>query len=142
MRRRFWAAATMMALLTAAKAPISLDEAGPKPVNYDKTARSWLEDNLRDFDSAKIEETRAPRRGYHTYLVGFVHKNSRPAWYVCYRVNAKNAYGGYAGWVTYMFAFQGEELLGAQSSESIDPTLTKAVANECGLDADGAASAS
>lgn len=80
--------------------------AGAAPSDYQAVVKAWLENNLKDPDSAKIEEVRGPRVGAQLVDRGFLgHLWGDPAWWVCYKVNARNSYGGYTGYHRYLFGF-------------------------------------
>jgi hypothetical protein len=93
--------------------------AGATPSDYDIKIKAFLNDTLKDPESAKIEELRGPRVGAHLVDRGFLgHLWGEPAWWVCYKVNAKNSYGGYVGYHKYMFAFINGRIAGYRESPS------------------------
>lgn len=101
------------------KAFPDLAAAGESPADYDRQVRAYFEENLKDPSSAIVKEARAPRRAAHRLDGGFRGRLwSDPAWWVCYKVNAKNSYGGYVGNHLYMFAFVNGQIAGAQDSPS------------------------
>ena len=109
---------------------------GPYPGAYDMIVRDYLAENLKDPASAIIEETRGPREGYYRPsagafgLLGFSFQNYG-TWRVCYRINAKNSYGGYTGKELYAFYIQNGRIV----DEEVD---NAAASRECALPADPA----
>lgn len=75
--------------------PQTLQDAGPPPADPMAVVKGVLKYRLRDFDSAKIEMDRAPRRV--VMASGFMSQGGA-GWELCPNVNAKNAYGGYVGY--------------------------------------------
>jgi hypothetical protein len=72
----------------------------------------WLRENLRDFDSAKVEP-------FAQYTIGTWKKQI--ATFQCYRVNAKNAYGGFTGWKTYLFVKNVSAIIEVRTSPYLNP---------------------
>lgn len=105
-------------LLTACAIPpetapmeISMDtirsaDYGTYPNDYEQQIRQYLNDTLLDPDSAKIRIT-PPRKVFKIYETD--DQPSKPKYYPCYlvcaEVNAKNTFGGYAGWQTQRYRF-------------------------------------
>lgn len=83
-------------------------EYGPKPSEPEKGINSYFHDTLKDPDSAKIEMGNLRREywGYHgawfRWSNGFIHHG----WAMPVRVNAKNSYGAYEGFKSYLFLFE------------------------------------
>lgn len=75
--------------------PQTLQDAGPPPADPMAVVRGVLKYRLRDFDSAKIELDRAPRR---VVMGSWLEHPGGAGWELCPNVNAKNAYGGYTGY--------------------------------------------
>lgn len=88
-------AAALVAVTTSGCAtPPSSENAGPEPLNYREVARSYLRTSLIDPYSVRDLQIAPPRVG-QVYVEGtFKHANG---WAVCYRANAKNRMGAYAG---------------------------------------------
>lgn len=108
-----------MAVSAGAKQPIVPSPllAGPLPTDYKAKIKAWLDDTLKDPMSAQVEEVRGPRVGAHLHNRDFGGaKYGQPAWWVCYKVNAKNSYGAYTGNRLYMFAFVYGSIAGEFSS--------------------------
>ena len=94
---------------------------GAYPSNYQSSVRQHLQRNLLDYDSAKIEFYMKPVKVFYTTTLAFdgflsAFKSSHegenwagfPVYLACVNVNAKNTYGGYTGWQTYEYYFQGD----------------------------------
>ena len=94
---------------------------GAYPSNYQSSVRQHLQRNLLDYDSAKIEFYMKPVKVFYTTALSFdgfhsafksSHKGKGwsgfPVYFACVNVNAKNTYGGYTGWQTYEYYFQGD----------------------------------
>lgn len=66
-----------------------------------------LRNILRDYDSARIEPILEPRPIEWKVRCGLLQRGCKSetfdATMHCYRINGKNAYGGYTGWVYYWF---------------------------------------
>lgn len=75
--------------------PQTLQDAGPPPSDQMAAVRDVLKYRLRDFDSAKIELDRAPRR---VVMPTWLEHPGGAGWELCPNVNAKNVYGGYVGY--------------------------------------------
>tara|TARA_R110000824_G_scaffold63944_2_gene167547 strand:- start:2710 stop:3108 length:399 start_codon:yes stop_codon:yes gene_type:complete len=86
-----------------------------KPLYSETTVRGYLKDLLKDPDSMKAFEISEPRLGkyYGGMFNGF---KTVPSWYVCYGYNAKNSYGGYAGFKSYVAFFEGEMIIPAPNN--------------------------
>ena len=87
---------------------------GSYPRNYQRQIRQYLNDTLLDPDSAKIR-IGTPHKVFQIYNPL---KNTYPPktprelktneyYVVCAEVNAKNTFGGYAGWQTKIYRFVG-----------------------------------
>ena len=79
---------------------------GVYPNDYEQQIRQYLNDTLLDPDSAKIRIT-PPRKVFKIYETD--DRPSQPKYYPCYlvcaEVNAKNTFGGYAGWQPQRYRF-------------------------------------
>lgn len=73
--------------------PLSVADAGPMP-DRDALIRSYLRGYLKDPMSAQIEDVAGPT---FTTMNASLLGPSAYGWGVCFRVNAKNSYGGYVG---------------------------------------------
>lgn len=79
---------------------------------------AYYREALRDYDSAKIEVIREPYPDTWRIRCGILQmtackKGEYPATVHCYRVNAKNAYGAYTGWVYWWLAEVGGKIFSA-----------------------------
>ena len=85
---------------------------GSYPQNYQRQVRQYLKDSLLDPDSAKIRIS-PPRKVFKIYnpeakIYSPKTPNQLKAegyYLVCAEVNAKNTFGGYAGWQTQRYRF-------------------------------------
>jgi hypothetical protein len=68
------------------------DYGSTSPMNYKEIITAYLNDNLKDPESAKIKWVRGPYRGYFAFMGKFNY-----GYIACAEVNAKNSYGGYSG---------------------------------------------
>lgn len=88
---------------------------GPYPQDYEQRIHSYLNEALLDADSAKIRIITPPRKVFRMSNQG-VEGSGRAGWdafyLVCANVNAKNAYGGYAGWQTKLYQFKDGKMEG------------------------------
>lgn len=105
-------------VLSARETAINYAAAGAYPTNYDQIVRTHLEDILRDPSSADVHEKRRPRLGAWFSGGGLLtgRRKGQPFWFVCYKINAKNAYGGYVGFKDYLFLIANGEVAGERSS--------------------------
>ena len=98
---------------------------GVYPKNYQRQIRQYLNDTLLDPGSAKIR-IGTPHKVFPTYNpLANTYPPKTPKdlktkqyYVVCAEVNAKNTFGGYAGWQTKIYRFVGggiedEALLGS-----------------------------
>lgn len=74
-----------------------------------------LRQTLKDYDSAKIEAVAEPREIPWRVRCGFLSagcvRADFPVMMHCYRVNAKNSYGGYTGWRFHWFAVHDDKVV-------------------------------
>lgn len=100
-------------------------ERGPKPMNYQVAIDTYLGSVLKDpFSAQQKDVTPAVEAIYTTTTVTqaptLINVNGRKleerrwVWLITAQVNAKNSYGGYVGWRSYKFHFQGEKLIAAE----------------------------
>ena len=91
----------------AEQIPVDLVNAdhGPYPANYEAVVKAWLAAKFKEPESIRYRRISKPRKEY-------IIENKRPfyGYSVCATVNAKNAFGGYAGYQTYWFLIRGEEI--------------------------------
>jgi hypothetical protein len=83
---------------------------GQPPINYSASITNFVGSTLKDPDSAEYRNFSVPKKGgYQCGLIGGF-KQYR-GWKVFVEVNAKNSYGGYIGYQSYIFLFQGENIV-------------------------------
>jgi hypothetical protein len=70
---------------------------GPPPANFDQLVRDYLATYLRDPMSAQIQHVGGPGRYWNGFGGSFY------GYAVCYRINARNGFGGYTGNRLYAF---------------------------------------
>lgn len=108
------------------------------PADYDAQVRARLELSLKDYGSAIIKPTRAPRAtmmNVYDKLFG----KPVPSHVACYIINAKNSYGGYVGFRSYAFAFVNGKIVNSwEYREATRPIEESAVSRECLLPPDPA----
>lgn len=73
-------------------------EVGPYPTDYQFTVQSYFEQVLKDPDSAQYKWPAKPFKGYARLGYG---ETLFYGWLVPVQINAKNSYGGYAGWTQH-----------------------------------------
>ena len=82
----------VFALPAQTPSPVDLARYGPYPTNYKEIVMKWLETQLLDAGSARIEWEGDPKpadlgtKGEHLY-----------GWLVNFKVNARNRFGAYTG---------------------------------------------
>ena len=88
-----------------------------KPADAEASVRRYLKYTLKDPDSMKGFEISEPRLGkyYGGMFNGF---KKVPSWYVCFGYNAKNSYGGYTGYKSYVAFFEGNAIIQAPNNPS------------------------
>lgn len=84
-------------------APVTHPASEIAPKAYDGSIQAYFREVLRDYGSAQIEEVTPPKKvRFRQYgISGWNQLTTHEEWLVCYRVNAKNAYGAFTGWETY-----------------------------------------
>jgi hypothetical protein len=99
---------------------------GEAPVNHESSIKSYLGNTLKDPFSAQYRYFSAPKKYVEktqvvTQSPTLVNVNGRAietrkhCWLVTVEVNAKNSYGAYIGWTTYVFLFRGENIMSSHS---------------------------
>lgn len=91
--------ATLVAAITTA--PASAQDVATAQVSQDRAFVEWQFRNLRDPDSANWRRTKDPFRTTVTLKRGILGKKEWAGELACYVLNAKNAYGAYAGYTPY-----------------------------------------
>lgn len=108
-------------------------------VPLDPAAQSWLRDNLKDYDTARIEPVKPPFMGFWRVNGSLFAKGKTTTYrYHCVKVNAKNSYGAYAGWSTYLLGEQDGAITFVRESPTCcfmghlrdDPEVTKLCGTE------------
>lgn len=99
-------------------AQIGLDSSAPEPLpNAEFVAellRERLEEELKDPDSAVIKPTGVPR---WMSVKKYIYSKPATGWTMCFRVNGRNSFGGYAGNSRYIVVVAGGRLLYSESAE-------------------------
>jgi hypothetical protein len=107
--------ASVMAILGTAAAAQDVP-AAPDLAQFDRRAVEYFKETLRDPLSAIIERYGTPSRG--RFNSGLFKSSERQGYWQCYRVNAKNGYGGYSGARVYALHFQDNDgLIGVAAVE-------------------------
>ena len=84
---------------------------GPPPTDYEKQIQKWMNDNLKDPFSAKMEEMSLPEKSWWGNLGALLTpREINYGWRVTAKINAKNSFGAYIGWKKYYFYFRGGEI--------------------------------
>nr|DAK59465.1 MAG TPA: TRAF PROTEIN, TRAO PROTEIN, TRAN ADHESION, BACTERIAL SECRETION.5A [Caudoviricetes sp.] len=86
---------------------------GQPPSDYKLQIKSWLEQNLKDPDSAKVSEPTPLRKE-----VAIDNRQPIFGYTTCMGVNSKNSYGGYTGTQGYWFFFHNGKIVRAQNMET------------------------
>jgi hypothetical protein len=117
------------ALILAMLLAVWSQEGSPTRPNLDPAVRAWLEENLLDFESARIQIVKEPYKGFIPKVRGdwSVSKRdqSREYTFHCIKINAKNSYGAYVGWTTYALG----EVGGSVQFVKTSPYLYRATGN-------------
>jgi hypothetical protein len=92
-------------------AEIAVADAGTYPNNYEQLVKEWFANNLKEPDSAHYGCMTVPNKGY-SYTTKDV------AYSLFATVNAKNSYGGYAGWTRYHFTIKNSRVTNAFDTNS------------------------
>lgn len=95
-------AAMVATLITFSVSPAFADEP-----DLEARLRARLETVLKDAPSARLEVLGAPKEASYT-LMGIPEAGQ----VICTRVNAKNGYGGYAGWEPLVFTVHSDGSIG------------------------------
>lgn len=101
---------------------------GAPPADFDARSRAAMNGLLREPDTARVELVAAPRYGSVRFglLVG-----GYTGWFACYRVNARNGFGGYTGWETWAVEYGPDGQLLAAYPESYSDWRVRAFAEAC-----------
>ena len=99
---------------------------GHEPQDPDALVKVWLEDNLKDPDSAKVTKYSHPKQSSNTALF-----NSFYGYAACYGVNSKNGFGGYVGKKLIIFTFKDDNLIGYRSQNDKDIFSYSEINNLC-----------
>tara|TARA_E500000178_G_scaffold195994_1_gene193998 strand:+ start:507 stop:947 length:441 start_codon:yes stop_codon:yes gene_type:complete len=96
-----------------------------KPSGYEPKLRAYALSLLKDPDSMKAFEVTEPAIGtyYAGIYGGFKYEQ---LYYICYKFNAKNSYGGYVGVKQYIAFFKGNEIY----FKGNNPTVTSGYSND------------
>lgn len=99
---------------------------GEAPIQYEESIKSYLGNTLKDPFSAQYKNFSIPKKYINKTRVvtqsptlinvnGYATETNTHCWLVTVDVNAKNSYGGYIGWTTYVFLFRGESIMWSHS---------------------------
>lgn len=104
---------------------------GRVPYDAESIVRNFMGQRLKDPNSARYDQVVPLQKGYRVPRDGFV------AWgqiiygfATCYKINAKNSYGGYTGDQLYYFFMRNDEVI-YYEGESSSGILS--VARSCGI---------
>lgn len=78
---------------------------GKPPSNHEEIIRNYMNQRLKDPDSAKYSFKKGPVQGWNSFgglLFGYI---------VCADINAKNSYGGYTGRQPYYFIIKNDTVV-------------------------------
>lgn len=77
---------------------------GPPPENAEELILGWMEDNLNDPMSAKMEIASPPEKSWWGYKGALLQpRDIHYCWLVKTKIMAKNKFGAYIGWKPYNF---------------------------------------
>ena len=83
----------------------------PPPIDYEKQIQKWMNDNLKDPFSAKMEELSQPEKTWWGNLGALLTpREINFGWRVTAKINANYSYGAYIGWKKYFFYFRDGEI--------------------------------
>jgi hypothetical protein len=84
---------------------------GPPPARPEDAIRTYMKEVLKDPFSAQYEFA-SPEKAWFGKEGGLlVSRDIQYGWRVIARVNAKNSFGGYVGWQTWIFTFRNGQLM-------------------------------
>lgn len=91
---------------------------GEPPRNYEVVIHQYFDSTLKDPASVQYKEITVPQRDWirDAPVEGF---KMHFGWMVRATINAKNSYGGYTGFQTYIFLFRGEQLIETVTPQTI-----------------------
>jgi len=84
----------------------------PSDDEVKKLINVYLENTLKDFESARIRNIKK-EKGHHNHSIVGKGSTYTFGWYVSFEVNAKNSYGGYVGYKNYFILIRNGETLSA-----------------------------
>lgn len=88
---------------------------GSFPMNYDALIKAYMEDILKDPESARYSHFTFPRKEHaiekHRAIYGYSS---------CVMINAKNSYGGHTGNTLFWFFFQNGQIIRMNNVSEID----------------------
>lgn len=96
---------------------------GPKPpANHEEIEKQLLLDRLKDPESARFKSVDKMKNT--AIQAGFASPTPVLVWITALSVNAKNSYGGYAGFQYYGFAWRDGRVIAVSSpAESLESTV-------------------
>lgn len=80
---------------------------GPEPTDVEEKAREYLEFKLRDMGTAKIVFFKKPVKLWKVDVCPYEY-----VWSQQVKINAKNAYGAYAGYKDFLIYFRDNKVVG------------------------------
>jgi hypothetical protein len=83
-------------------------------------AHAWLESNLKDPDSAKIEWRQFEKGWVRDSAIDDGNGAAMFGYNLYAKINAKNGYGGYTGYKQYHFFFRNGELIATWYEQEFD----------------------
>lgn len=95
----------LLAACTPSHEEFAAADFGDFPTYYDKTVDRWLERQLIDPESRRVDTMREPQQYFWAF------SNPKYGYLVCGSVNAKNRMGGYAGRSNFWAMLRGDRVV-------------------------------
>ena len=90
---------------------------GPPPEDPEETILAWMNENLKDPISAKLEILALAEKSWWGYTGALLQpRDIHYSWLVKARIMAKNSFGAYEGWKPYNFFFRDGKIVFTQTS--------------------------
>lgn len=106
-------------ILPPTQAQLDAADYGPYPDNYEAIVYAYMDDYLRDSESARYKFVNQPGRFGANKLDGHIY-----GWIVCVDVNAKNKFGAYTGYLRSYFLIHDGRII---DSANTDGTIADSV---------------
>lgn len=107
---RAGAISIVLLLMSCASMPTQQELAsadyGEYPYSYEQIIKSYLEQRLKDPYSAEYRHIKGPEKRW----AGFFGR-SNYGYSVCYKINAKNSFGGFTGYKTHNFMIYNSQVV-------------------------------